>query len=137
MRKLARVLSAILVITMMFSLVAFADETATTTSTVTLSDIDPDTVTGKAVAQLVKLGIINGYEDGTYRPDETSSRAEMAKVITCFLNIDHLASDAMVSGFPDVDDAGHWGKKFVKLAVDKKMANSSSPFKGEGPAKVV
>lgn len=121
MRKLARVLSAILVITMMFSLVAFADETATTTSTVTLSDIDPDTVTGKAVAQLVKLGIINGYEDGTYRPDETISRAEMAKVITCFLNIDHLASDAMVSGFPDVDDAGHWGKKFVKLAVDKKI----------------
>ena len=34
-----------------------------------------------AVAQLVGMGVINGYEDGSFKPRGTATRAEAAKVI--------------------------------------------------------
>lgn len=36
----------------------------------------------KPIAALVSAGIINGYEDGTFRPENKLTRAQMAKVIT-------------------------------------------------------
>ncbi len=48
---------------------------------------DIDTVSDyakEAVASLADLGIINGYKDGTFRPKDSISRAEAAKIIyTC------------------------------------------------------
>ncbi|MGG1634773.1 S-layer homology domain-containing protein [Paenibacillus sp. NRS-1760] len=45
----------------------------------------PSDVVGKpvqsAVEELTALGIIAGYEDGTFKPDNTITRAELAKVI--------------------------------------------------------
>ena len=34
-----------------------------------------------AIAEFVGLGILNGYEDGTFNPRGTATRAEAAKVI--------------------------------------------------------
>lgn len=37
-------------------------------------------------------GILNGYEDGTFRPQNTATRAEAAKLFSLFLSItDKLA----------------------------------------------
>lgn len=48
---------------------------------------DSDTISDyakEAVASLADLGIINGYKDGTFRPKDSISRAEAAKIIyTC------------------------------------------------------
>lgn len=40
-----------------------------------------------AVAAISKLGVINGYEDGTFRPDMTLSRAEGAAIISRLMNL--------------------------------------------------
>ena len=41
----------------------------------------------EAVAELVGLGIMNGYEDGSFRPRGNATRAEAAKVIWGVYNI--------------------------------------------------
>ncbi|WP_083442601.1 S-layer homology domain-containing protein [Paenibacillus sp. IHB B 3415] len=35
----------------------------------------------QAIAQLTQLGIINGYGDGTFRPDASISQAEMVTLL--------------------------------------------------------
>ena len=42
---------------------------------------DINDVNAEAVNTLVALGVIDGYEDGSFRPDDTVTRAEMAKMI--------------------------------------------------------
>lgn len=35
----------------------------------------------KAIEELAALGLINGYEDGSFKPSEPISRAEVATII--------------------------------------------------------
>lgn len=56
---------------------------------------DADKISGyaKEFVELMRLaGILNGYEDGTFRPQNTATRAEAAKLFSVFLSItDKLA----------------------------------------------
>lgn len=36
----------------------------------------------KAIEELAEMGIINGYEDGTFQPNKPVTRAEVAAIIT-------------------------------------------------------
>lgn len=40
----------------------------------------------KAIEELAEKGIINGYEDGTFKPDETVTRAELATMLDRYIN---------------------------------------------------
>ncbi len=40
----------------------------------------------KAVNICVQFGIINGFEDGTFRPDDTLTRAQVAKIMYVIIN---------------------------------------------------
>jgi len=134
MRK--RFLAAIVAFAMLLTMIPFgtvlADET-----TVELTDIDQNTAVGKAVTELVKLGIINGYEDGTFRADNTITRGEVAKIIITFLKQEGVAFDTVPSGFSDVDSVGHWAKKYIKLAADQKIVNGyeDGTFRADNPVK--
>lgn len=71
-----------------------------------------------AVARLVALGIIVGFPDGTYRPDQSVTRAEFAKIIVSALGIGEAAEYAAgATRFPDVT-AGHWASGYINVAVD-------------------
>ncbi len=134
MSILKRVLALTLCVAMLFSVTVFAD------TAVTLTDINPNTTVGNAVTELVSLGIINGYpEDNTYRPDNTITRGEFAKVIITFLGIADAAFDNVKSGFADVDSINHWAKKYIKLAADKKIVNgyTDGTFRADDPVKYV
>ena len=51
---------------------------------------DADKISGyaKEFVELMRLaGILNGYEDGTFRPQNTATRAEAAKLFSVFLSI--------------------------------------------------
>ena len=39
-----------------------------------------------SVVRLGELGIINGYEDGSFRPDNEVTRAEFCKIIDAMMN---------------------------------------------------
>ena len=40
----------------------------------------------KAIESLADMGIINGYEDGTFKPDEAVTRAELATMLDRYIN---------------------------------------------------
>jgi uncharacterized repeat protein (TIGR02543 family) len=61
----------------------------------------------KAVAQAVQAGIINGYEDGTFRPAGEITRAEMAAMIAGALGKDSEAN-ATATSFADDNDIPTW-----------------------------
>jgi len=54
--------------------------------TVTFTDVaDLDETSLKNISLLVNLGIINGYEDNTFKPNGTLTRAELAKMVSSSL----------------------------------------------------
>ena len=60
----------------------------------------------EAVNELVELGIINGYEDKTFRPDQTISRAEFTKLITQLADfLGNLSADSSADEI-SFDDVG-------------------------------
>jgi hypothetical protein len=69
-----------------------------------------------AIEALSAFDVIGGYEDGTYRPDNTINRAEIVKILVLGLGND---PDAAVykDCFPDVTD--QWFARHVCFAAEK------------------
>lgn len=86
------------------------------------SDINYATPLGSALDTLVDKKIIAGFPDGTYKADQTLTRAEFAKIIVCFIGGD--INITLDTGFPDVDNVGgsaHWAKSYIRVAKDMKI----------------
>ena len=68
-----------------------------------------------AVNMLSALGVINGYDDGSYKPDATVTRAEMAKMIFVVRNnkIDDSAYKNNSTKLTDVNK--HWAAGYIKF----------------------
>ena len=77
----------------------------------------PADVVGKdyedAVNVLMELGVIDGYKDGTYRPENIVTRAEMATLIIKAMGLNDYAVGK--SSFTDM--AGHWADPYVAYAA--------------------
>ncbi len=65
----------------------------------------------EAVDVLSGLGVISGYPDGTFRPDNIVTRAEMAKLIVAALGLEKFAVST-TSKYPDMVEAP-WAQGFV------------------------
>ena len=78
--------------------------TATTTPcAVQFSDVtDPTTYYYQGVYYLACRGVISGYNDGTFRPFNNTTRAQMTKIVTLAFNITPIAPPADTT-FADVD----------------------------------
>ena len=68
-----------------------------------------------AVNMLTALGVIEGYEDGSFNPDGVVTRAEMAKMIFVVRNntIDDSAYENNSSKMTDI--SSHWAKGYIKF----------------------
>ena len=71
-----------------------------------------------AISTLSNLGIITGYEDGTFRPNASISRAEFVTIATRFF--DYAAE--YEGAFSDVSYSS-WYADFVQAAVDMGLVN--------------
>ena len=71
-----------------------------------------------AISTLSGLGIITGYEDGTFRPNASISRAEFVTIATRFF--DYAAE--YEGAFSDVSYSS-WYADFVQAAVDMGLVN--------------
>lgn len=112
MKNLKKVLALVLACAMLFTMSAFA-----------FSDVAEDASYLEAVTMLSKLGIITGYEDGTFLPDNTITRAEAAKVLVCTLNAEDQAKGmADQEIFTDVP-ASHWAAGYVNYAANFGIIN--------------
>ena len=72
------------------------------------------TVDADVVDTLVALGVIDGYEDGSFRPDVTVTRAEMAKMIYIIRTgrSDASAYNDDATTFTDI--TSHWARGYIK-----------------------
>lgn len=106
-------LSLLIVVTIVLSSVAvFATETVTTTTPeISFSDVNAETDTGKAIYKLVDAGILNGYLDGTFKPGNTLTRAELCKII----NLVFGYTEADTENFKDVKKED-WFYDYVAVA---------------------
>ncbi len=63
------------------------------------------------VRELVAMGAISGYPDGTYRPQNTITRAEFSSVMGGALGLADLPNATFA------DTAGHWGEGRIEALV--------------------
>ncbi|MCL1816497.1 MAG: S-layer homology domain-containing protein [Clostridiales bacterium] len=73
-----------------------------------------------AIEKLHSLGVVQGYPDGTFRPQQAVTRAEMAKIMCAYSGADELLADR--SAFSDVA-AKDWYYAWVNRAADNNWVN--------------
>ena len=98
MKNLKKVLALVLAFACAFTMFAGAAFTDS-------ADIKVDT---EVVDTLVSLGVVNGYDDGSFKPNGTVTRAEMAKMIYVLRtgNSDASAYNDDKTSFTDI--GSHW-----------------------------
>ncbi len=106
-----------------FSLLVVAVFALGSVSAFAFSDTD-DTDYEQAVNVLSELDIVGGYEDKTYRPDETITRAEFAAMVVRLMDTSvYKITEEQV--FDDVDE-DHWAFEYVNAGY------SIGYFSGDG-----
>jgi hypothetical protein len=68
----------------------------------------------QAISYLARMGILLGYPDGTFRPNQRITRAEFTTIAARF---DSLVTD-VTNPFSDVK-AGHWASQYILSAYSK------------------
>ncbi|HZK01660.1 MAG TPA: S-layer homology domain-containing protein, partial [Anaerovoracaceae bacterium] len=69
------------------------------------------------IATAKQQGIIAGYEDGTFRPEQSINRAEMAAMITNALKLDKDSDSKILEMFKDAQDIPAWAVEYVVPVV--------------------
>lgn len=69
-----------------------------------------------AIEQAVKLSFINGYTDGTFRPNAQVTRAEFAAMLVRALDLQAKTGDK--ASFTDASSIPGWASGFVATAVE-------------------
>ncbi len=73
----------------------------------------------EAVSVVTGLNIMSYYEDGTFRPDETVTRAEMAAIICRMTTYDeHAQSEMGLTVYNDVP-SDHWASGYINLMQEQ------------------
>ncbi|MEE0866872.1 MAG: S-layer homology domain-containing protein [Clostridia bacterium] len=76
-------------------------------------DVAQNTEVGQAVQQLTKLGIISGYTDGSFHPNDKLTRAQMSRIAVAMLGENTAAQTRSGNSvFADVDQS-HWANGYI------------------------
>lgn len=73
------------------------------------------------ISNFMNKGYINGYPDGTFRPENSITRAEFVKILNKTFNLRNG------SGKVFNDTVNHWAKKEIDIAVTNGVCNGTSP----------
>ncbi len=101
-------------VTAMFSRLIVKKMVFTDSSESMFSDVNEGDWYTAYVKYLSNVGIVNGYEDGTFHPNSPITRAEFATIASRFFALEASEGDT----FPDVA-ADHWAKAYIDSAVVK------------------
>ena len=130
MRNLKKVLALVLAMAMSLSLAV--------TAGAAFNDQDK-IVNTEAVDMCSALGIINGYTDGSFKPEGNVTRAEAAKMITIALNggKEPTLSASATPTYSDI--AGHWAAKYIEYCTSLGIVagDGAGKFNPNGNVKAV
>ncbi len=98
------------------------------------TDIKEKYWASKAIIFLTKKGIIKGYPDNTFRPDETVTRAEFVTMLVKLLNM-NSSTEAKLP-YSDMSKK-HWAYKNIKISNDAGLIKGypDGTFKPENTVK--
>lgn len=77
------------------------------------SDVNSGRWSNRAISTLTNAGIISGYEDGSFRPGQSITRAEFATIAAQF----EVVTEDVENPFSDT--AGHWAETLISFAASK------------------
>lgn len=104
-KRLFSFVTALAVSVSCISTAVFADEATGQSSTAKFPDVSETEVYTDAVGTLSLMGIVNGYEDGTFRPDNNVTRAEFTAMLMRVLKLGDVGSKSAAElPFSDIDD---------------------------------
>ena len=103
------------VVTVFFRLLTDSSRDKFWSSTNDFSDVSAKSWFNNAVSTMVRAGIINGYPDGTFKPNAPITRAELATIAVRFFEVQK--SDKNVFS----DTAGHWAVQFINAAAENNL----------------
>ena len=116
MKNLKKVLALLLVISLMASFAVAANAAKFTDIKVTAGDVNSEEIE-IAVDVLSELGIIKGYEDGTFKPENNITRAEFDAVVYRLITADvDTATLTSPTKFSDVK-ATDWFSGYVNYTA--------------------
>ena len=90
--------------------------------TKTFDDIKDTEWAREYIETLATMGIINGYEDGTFKGNGTVTREEFVKMIVVAFEFE---KNGATSNFKDVNSS-NWAYEYISLAVDKGIISGVS-----------
>ena len=83
------------------------------------SDVPSSAYYGEAVAWAVRRGIVEGYPDGTFRPDLPVSRQQLVSILWRYAKLERAdrGSRASLRGFPDAGDVADYAGEAMSWAL--------------------
>ena len=84
------------------------------------SDVEPDTWYGPYVNWASELGFVLGYEDGTFRPDDTLTIEQAAAIVNRYASYPGYSTDPVgdLSAYSDASDVSEWAVPAMTWASD-------------------
>lgn len=131
MKNFRKVLALVLVVATLFSFVAMA-------SAKSLADYkDAEAVSyDEAVAVLSAIGILNGYEDDTFKPTAKIDRDEMAKMIAVMANAGYEVDELYASACKFADTKDTWAASYVAYCAAAGIVDGRTETTFDPDAKV-
>ena len=113
-KNLKKVISAVVAFALTASSAAFA-------AAPSFTDVADTASYAEAVNTLTALGVISGYEDGTFKPEDKITRAEVSTMIVAAINRTADAQGQMGNTkFADMNnEAKKWASGYVNVAVSE------------------
>ncbi len=96
------------------------------------SDIDSKSEISGYINWARDNGIINGYEDGEFKPERPIIREEMAKILNIYVEkFNSNFENGKAIEFLDENEIGNWAKPYVKKATEQGLlkGNANGYFK--------
>ncbi|GGD85861.1 S-layer homology domain-containing protein [Paenibacillus nasutitermitis] len=122
LRLLHKKVSSLLVFAMIVSILSSHYVFAAKEPGVSLNDISKSYAKDE-ITELVNKGIISGFGDGTFKPAESVTRAQLAKILVLSMNLEQDAAEA--AAFKDVS-AGKWFAGYVGALVKAGITQGTS-----------
>ena len=104
-------------------------ENAEGTYTNQFSDVTAGQWYSDAIAWGVDSGVVEGYTDGTFKPNQSATREELALMFFRFaqyLSGMDTSDRADLSGYSDADKVSSWAKEAMEWAVGDSIVNGRS-----------
>ncbi len=91
------------------------------------SDVPETHKSAEAISIMADMGLLSGYEDGSFKPEGNITRAEFATVVCRALGVEANYSDNR-QVFDDVP-ANHWAAGYITVAAQQGIVNGYGDYK--------